>query len=426
MSRYSSLIFSSIVAGLMLVTSCGKDPEPVPVDPEEPQEEVDVDDDSTVYESSGNKRYPIFAWYSLEPGHLKPESYRNMYDCGFDISYSQLLSIRDVKESLEAAKGTGVKLCCRLVSFSASQVQMIKDHEQLWGYYIGDEPSADQFAECKKNIDVVMAADPSHPCYLNLFPNYASEEQLGVSTYEEYIRRYISEVGTPYISYDNYPIVGSPGVMRPTFFKNLEIVSRLSKEAGIPFYAFTLSTIHLSYLTVTAGTMRFSAWCDLAFGAQMLEYYTYTTTPNDNFTSAILNKDYSRNVLYDHAKLLNAEIHGLSDVFVGCDVKRVGCIGANTEYDGLPSWSKNELPDHFKSISTSGQGVLISEFTNGDDRYVMLVNLDFDKTQDVSVSIVGTVTEFVADPSVKSHFKVRPAKEKRQIAPGDMALYKIG
>lgn len=408
----------------MLVTSCGgkEDPDPVPVPPEEPEE---VDDGSTVYEASGEKRFPIFAWYSLEPGHLKPESYKNMYDCGFDVSYSQLTRMKDVKESLEAAKGTGVKLCCRLEVFSASQVESLKDHEQLWGYYIGDEPSADQFAQCKEDIAKVMAADPSHPCYLNLFPNYASEEQLGVSSYEEYIKRYISEVGTPYVSFDNYPIVGKPGVMRPAFFKNLEIVSRLCKEAGIPFYAFTLSTIHLSYLTVNDGTMRFSAWSDLAFGAQMLEYYTYTTTPNDKFTSAILNKDYSRSSLYEAAKALNAEIHGLSDVFVGCDVKKVGCIGAKAVHDGLPAIGQNDLPDHFKSVKPSGQGVLVSEFSNGEHEYVMLVNLDFDNAQDIKLGIVGSVTEFVADPSVPSRFRIRPAQEKRRMNPGDMALYRI-
>lgn len=48
-----------------------------------------------------------------------------------------------------------------------------KNHPALWGYYIIDEPSANQFTDLAKLHSLLLQDDPLHFPYINLFPNYA-------------------------------------------------------------------------------------------------------------------------------------------------------------------------------------------------------------------------------------------------------------
>jgi hypothetical protein len=62
---------------------------------------------------------------------------------------------------------------------------------------------------------------------------------------------------------------------RSDFYANLEVCSTKAREAGIPFWAFALTTAHLSYPVPTMGQLRYQVYSNLAYGAQGIEYYTY-------------------------------------------------------------------------------------------------------------------------------------------------------
>ena len=83
-----------------------------------------------------------------------------------------------------------------------------------------------------------------HDAPINLNPTYAGEAHLG-GTYEEYVREFIRQVRLPMVSFDHYPVMS--GGIRSDFWQNLEIISKVSAEAGLPFWAFTLSTSHDPY-----------------------------------------------------------------------------------------------------------------------------------------------------------------------------------
>src|SRR5438132_906166 len=69
--------------------------------------------------------------------------------------------------------------------------------------------------------------------YANLFPNYATAAQLGVTSYPAYVRQFLETVRPKLFSFDHYALVG-PGE-RPTYFENLEVIRREALRAQTPF-----------------------------------------------------------------------------------------------------------------------------------------------------------------------------------------------
>ena len=80
--------------------------------------------------------------------------------------------------------------------------------------------------------------DPAHLAYVNLFPTYANNEQLGtpgdtVTAYREHLRRYVEQVRPALISYDHYQF--SVKEERDQYFLNLGMIRDIAQSAGVPF-----------------------------------------------------------------------------------------------------------------------------------------------------------------------------------------------
>ena len=143
--------------------------------------------------------------------------------------------------------------------------------------------------------DQIKAADSTHFCYLNLLPNGVDEQALG-DTYRGYVNRFINEVQLPLVSFDCYPVIGDQ--VRHNWYENLEIIADESKKANLPFWAFALSTAHTPYPIPTMSELRLQMYSNLAYGAQVLQYFTYwnpdTTTWNFHQAPITMNKKRSQ------------------------------------------------------------------------------------------------------------------------------------
>ena len=75
--------------------------------------------------------------------------------------------------------------------------------------FLTDEPSAAAFADGGRLVAYLRQRDPGRVAYINLFPTYANNQQLGtqgdtVTAYREHLRRYVEQVKPDLISYDHY------------------------------------------------------------------------------------------------------------------------------------------------------------------------------------------------------------------------------
>jgi len=159
-------------------------------------------------------------------------------------------------------------------------------HPALYGYFLTDEPHSSQFANLGKLTAYLAQKDPAHLPYINLFPNYATPEQLGNATYREHVRQFIAVVRPPLVSYDHYAVLLDGE--RPNYYENLEIVREEAFRAGVPFWQIVLSASHYGYRVPREDDLRWQAMTTLVYGAKGLSWFTYWNPSPSEFRQAIV------------------------------------------------------------------------------------------------------------------------------------------
>lgn len=182
-----------------------------------------------------------------------------------------------------------------------SIVQRVKHHPALYSYHLVDEPGAGAFPALGKLVAYLREKDPAHLAYINLFPTYASAEQLqvsadaaerarvgipqdfaGVSTsdetvlrYREHLRQYMTLVKPDLISYDHYHFLkNSDGVQ---YFLNLALIRAAALEANKPFLNIIQACDSPSegWRGPVENEVRWLTYTSLAYGAQGICHFRY-------------------------------------------------------------------------------------------------------------------------------------------------------
>ncbi|HNW57383.1 MAG TPA: beta-galactosidase [Bacteroidales bacterium] len=367
-----------------------------------------------------DKQIPIIAWYSIPANETTLSRYEELKETGITYNLGFFPDSKSMAIALDTAQKAGIKMfvsCPELKTNTEETVKRFMNHPAVAGYMLRDEPGRKDFPELGEWAKKIQAVDNIHPCYLNLFPNYASEEQLGTKTYKEHVDLFIREVPLQLLSFDHYPVIGDS--LRYQYYENLEIISEAAKNAGKPFWAFSLSVAHGPYPVPTAAQLRLQVFSDLAYGAQGIQYFTYWT-PNDtawNFNNGPISRDGKRTVVYDRVKQMNREIKGLSDIFMGASVTSVSHTG-----DIIPRGTKplTTLPEHIKSLKTEGLGAVVSVLKNGQYTYLVIVNRDFKNSMKLSIECDKEVRRVFKDGTSVPANAYQPAIE---VDPGDITIY---
>lgn len=379
------------------------------------------------YKNPTGKEFPILGWSGVRGvQNQTKERYREMRDCGFNLSFPLVDSVPEVNMALNASKGTGVKIIAGgpfLMANPEGAAHTIGKHSQLAGYFFKDEPHVSLYPELASAISRIRKVDDSKLLYLNLFPTYATAEMTGASDYAEYVRRYVDELGTGFLSYDHYSItadIKGNTALNPDYYKNLEIISAAARKADIPFWAFALSTAHYSFPAATREHLRLQMFSNLAYGAQGVQYFTYWQFVGlgDSKDVPITNAG-ERGTSWWIVRDLNREIQALAPVFLGAKVVSVGHTGENIP-DGTTALVR--LPKPVKTLSSrGGEGLLVSHLRNGRYDYLMIVNRDLHNNQEVTLDADSRLEYIHAGDKPLPLASVSP---KMWLAPGDYVLYR--
>ena len=333
---------------------------------------------------------PIFGWRNPYGANETQERYQEMRDAGFDYMFTS----DNVQYSLDLCEKVGMKAfvrCPELRESPEETVAKYKNHPAVAGWFLSDEPDdgrMEELAEWKRRIESV---DKEHPCFLNLLPSYCFTPE----GYVKHLRLITEKVGMPEISFDNYPVFysdidgdGEAEVhLNPSWYQNLEMVSAEARRAGVPFWAFALSTAHTNiglaqfytptpaYPIPTIDHLRIQMYSNLAYGAQQLEYYSYWTPDTTNsldFHDGPISLSGRRSPVYERVREMNEEIQRRAFVWAGCTVESVCHIAE----DSIPIGTKPlaVLPAHFQTLKNEKGHGLVSAIRNGKHHYVMLVN----------------------------------------------------
>lgn len=74
------------------------------------------------------------------------------------------------------------------------------------GYNLRDEPPAHWFARLNKVASVIRELAPDKWPYINLFPDYAENWQLGTTNYAGYLEQFMATCKPRIISYDRFAL----------------------------------------------------------------------------------------------------------------------------------------------------------------------------------------------------------------------------
>ena len=375
--------------------------------------------ESSLKPGSG-KEIPILAWYSIPPEQTTLLRYQELKEAGITYNLSFFPDAETMLKALDTAQKAGIKMivsCPELKSKTEETVKRFMNHPAVAGYLLRDEPCRTDFPDLGNWTKKIRAVDDNHFCYLNLFPNYANEQQLGTKTYKEHVDLFVAEVPVQLLSFDHYPVVGDS--LRSGWYENLEIISDAARKSDKPFWAFALSVAHGPYPIPTIAQLRLQVFSDLAYGAQGIQYFTYWT-PYDTtwkFNNGPVTIEGKRTIVYDRVKLVNSEIRSLSYIFLGARVISVSHTGIK-----IPTGTKalSELPKPFKTIKTEGKGAVVSVLKNGANSYLVIVNRDYINQMQLYVECDQQVKKIFKDGSSVS---ANVYQSNTEIEPGDIAIY---
>jgi len=364
---------------------------------------------------------PVHAWWSIPSDSTSAERYRELAEAGFTSSMSPFPNANAVQKALDAANGSGVKLfitCPELKTDPEGTVKRFMAHPSLEGYHLTDEPNAKSFSELADWVRRIQTVDSVKPCYINLFPNYATQQQLGNSTYQAHVDSFVAMVPVQMISYDHYPVTFNG--LRPEYYENLEIISTAARNAGKPFWAFALAVAHNPYPVPTLAELRLQVYSDLAYGAQGIQYFTYWTPPGGtwNFHEAPIDSAGARTAVYDRVKELNAEIQKVAGVFIGSKVVSVGHTGTElprgtTAFEPFPP---------FKAVDTPNGGAVVSHLEKDGAIFLVVVNRSYTDYLNLNITLDSgaRISKVEKDGSV---IQEKGNWIQTQVGPGDAAIF---
>jgi len=269
-------------------------------------------------------------------------------------------------------------------------------HPANGGYFLGDEPCSSDFEVMARANAFFTERDPGRLPYMNLFPDYASLEQLGTPSYEEHVDRFCREVRPRILSYDHYTMMMTDPE-RPehidSYFSNMELFRRKGLEYGIPTCFVLLSTEHGPYRHPTLDDLRWQVYTALAYGNKGLMYFTYLSWfDGDASFSGLLDRNGVRMPHYENAKKLNADVLAMAPVLLKLRSTGVFHTG-EVPRDCVPA-----TPDIGLRVE-SDLPLVIGLFEHEDrSRWAMVVNRHLRRPGRADLNVAGNESSLILVP----------------------------
>lgn len=266
-----------------------------------------------------------------------------------------------------------IKLCEKyglktLVWRSNLPPAQLPEDSSVWGYIVHDEPKMKDFPRLRKTVNNIREARPGRLSFINLYPNYADEEQLGSKTYDEHVKKFLKEVDVDVLSMDHYPIMRPDSDSRSSYCKNLEVMRKYSLHREIPFWNFFNSMPFGSHYDPTEAQLRWQIYTSIAYGSKGVLYFCYWTPSDGDFPKggAIITAEGRKTRHYEQAKRINHSVKNLGPTLM--KLISTGVYRVDTDND--PNIVLEDTP-----ITSLTKGdYLVGVFKHADGRRAVLLN----------------------------------------------------
>ena len=236
----------------------------------------------------------------------------------------------------------------------------------VWGFYLRDEPNSESFNTLAASTEE-FAKYSDQVAFINLFPMYANQQQLGNDTYQEHIDQFMDTVKPKWTSVDIYPL--NTVSLYDGYCENLDIMATACRERGIQFSVYLQSvSFASSKRTPSKADLEWQTWCIKSFGADEAIYFTYMTpySSAEDFKDALIDHQLQPTDRYYYAQEINAKF-AAADAAMAKYPKNAGAasVGAGSDAKFLKFDNQYDWSGYFSDLSTENK-LLMGFFGNED------------------------------------------------------------
>jgi len=333
--------------------------------------------DFIIFPWGGMPDYPANGWGELRGDIADINTMmKDLYDCGFNTSgFTSVQNLKHARNNhlmgilsfdMQPTRETTQDEADITIKKLMESITDPEDRKAVYAVYLRDEPDASLFPQLNVWSEAVRKQNVLP--YINLFPDYASPQQLGTKDYEDHLDQYVNICKPPYISYDNYSLFEGGRLDEDRFFGNMESIRNKSLQAGIPFWNVILSNAHFAYAEPSEATLAIQVYSTLAYGGKGIGYFTYYTPQVGNYRLGPIDRFGYRTKTWEMMRNINLQIHSLVPVYgklKSVNVFHIGTIPRNGQ--GIDSAKLIE--------SVKGKSLLVGEFVDNSGKpYAMVVN----------------------------------------------------
>ena len=303
-------------------------------------------------------------------------------------------------------------------------INRVRKHPSLEAYYIADEPKASDFPSLGRLVAYLRERDPTHVAYINLYPIYATNQQLGIEgtpleAYQEYLRQYIEVVKPALISYDHYHFFKTRD--GDQYFLNLEMIRQVSLDSGLPFLNIIQASVsEKGWRLVNSDELRWLVYTTLAYGGRGISYYLYWGPS----AYGGIYQDGKRTSLIDAIAPLNKEIAAQ-----GKTLMDLGSLGVY-HTDPLPAGTK-PIPASSPVRFVGPRNFILGLFgKNNNVTTFMVVNRNYKKMMTAQLVLrpdVLIIEEFDRTSKIWKVYQALNSEHTMSVtlSPGDGRLFRI-
>ena len=305
-----------------------------------------------------------------------------------------------------------------------ARYEKFMQYESFAGIFGCDEPNATKFEAIAAAQDWFEDNYPQYEFYVNLLPEYASNEQLfgelagtdGYKSYADHVARFCETVNPYILSYDHYCLTDTYTYFNG-FFYNLAVGAINSKALEdaygweVPFYIY-LQSMGFEW---KAEIRFYEQWAwqvynSLAFGVTGVQTFNYwphmAVLGNGNapISNALVDREGNKTKVYDYVKKTIDDISAMEEVYLSYnwehasawtpkDATRSGLLNELEGWEGYVDEASGERVRAYTDISDikTTQEIIIGQFksrTDGGKKAYMVSNAsDVQKAAQAGASV---------------------------------------
>lgn len=272
-------------------------------------------------------------------------------------------------------------------------------YESMYWIAMADEPHYKHFDQVASWIPRYEKTYIDKPFYVNLFPEYVSDKELGGLSYNEYVRLFCNNIlkklkGDKWLVFDYYPYAynessQTPNGMFYSWLHNLALMQtnlKTIKDGHMGAHFQTCS--FTGNREVDEYDMRQQLYVNLAFGAENISCYTYAKPVGNELHGedklSMIDEDGVPTSIYYAVQTIIAEAKAFDDVYLsyqydGTKVfypsETYDKISYNAAFEALADEELTVILDNFEKINSvyNTQDTVISQFFNKDGKFAYIV-----------------------------------------------------